>query len=515
MFDTELTERPPAELLGMIGDAQRLEAVITARRLAATAALLRHYEAIDAVEEDAPPFTYVTPFQRACADVGAQLGISVNAASYQVHYADALTTRLAKVGALLAEGQIDWRTAQLVVNRTDLVNDDELIARIDSALAAQLASWRGRSRQRVVNGIDKLVLATDRDAVRQRRRKELDERAVGITPLPNGMAELWGTVRAADAAVFDSRLGELAKGVCAADPRTMVQRRADAVVAWSTGVPLACECGRDDCPNRSTSKTAPQVVVNVVGSAATLAGDDDDVGYLAGYGVIDADYLRELAAGASRRLLDEATSDAALTYRPPAALERLVQCRDLTCRFPGCSRPATHCDVDHTEPFNHTDPAAGGRTVASGTKLLCRLHHRLKTFGGWRDRQLPDGTVGWESPTGRRFVTEPAGVDLFGPKRRPRTREQQRSAHIARQRNRNHVLRRQHDEEKRLNEARAKEIADRRWRNESRGWLVAFQGVQRSPSPLATWINEPMESLELPGDWRPPPQHPGAGDPPF
>jgi hypothetical protein len=38
-------------------------------------------------------------------------------------------------------------------------------------------------------------------------------------------------------------------------------------------------------------------------------------------------------------------------YRPSAALERFVRCRDLTCRFPGCDRPAEFCDVDHTVPY--------------------------------------------------------------------------------------------------------------------------------------------------------------------
>ncbi|WP_201368522.1 HNH endonuclease signature motif containing protein, partial [Mycobacterium intracellulare] len=83
--------------------------------------------------------------------------------------------------------------------------------------------------------------------------------------------------------------------------------------------------------------------------------------------------------------------------QPPAGLERFVRCRDLTCRFPGCSRPAMICDIDHTIPFNHQDPRAGGRTVAENLKCLCRQHHRLKTFGGWRDKQLADGTVVWTS----------------------------------------------------------------------------------------------------------------------
>ncbi len=130
-----------------------------------------------------------------------------------------------------------------------------------------------------------------------------------------------------------------------------------------------------------------------------MHGESNQPGYLEGYGVIDADQVRELAATASLRLLENPpVSDAeALRYQPSAALERAIRCRDLTCRFPGCDRPASFCDIDHTVPFNHTDPAKGGLTVPWNLKCLCRLHHRLKTFlcgpGGWRDRQLPDGTI--------------------------------------------------------------------------------------------------------------------------
>ena len=100
------------------------------------------------------------------------------------------------------------------------------------------------------------------------------------------------------------------------------------------------------------------------------------------------------AAAASVLAASPVTSPVeALRYQPSAALERAVRCRDLTCRFPGCSRPAVVCDLDHTVPFNHQHPAAGGPTTAENLKCLCRQHHRLKTFGGWHDKQLPDGTV--------------------------------------------------------------------------------------------------------------------------
>jgi hypothetical protein len=46
-----------------------------------------------------------------------------------------------------------------------------------------------------------------------------------------------------------------------------------------------------------------------------------------------------------------------------------------------------------------------------------RCHHLLKTFWngatGWRDRQLPDGTVEWTSPTGHAYTTEAHGGALF------------------------------------------------------------------------------------------------------
>jgi hypothetical protein len=98
-------------------------------------------------------------------------------------------------------------------------------------------------------------------------------------------------------------------------------------------------------------------------------------------------------------------------YTPSRRLAEFVRCRDLTCRFPGCSEPATNADIDHTIAW----PI--GPTCASNLKCLCRRHHLLKTFwggpNGWRDRQLPDGTIIWTSPHGQTYVTEPGSKLLF------------------------------------------------------------------------------------------------------
>ena len=94
-------------------------------------------------------------------------------------------------------------------------------------------------------------------------------------------------------------------------------------------------------------------------------------------------------------------------YIPTAVLATFVRCRDMTCRFPGCDEPAHHCDIDHTIAY------PTGPTQASNLKCLCRKHHLLKTFGGWRDQQVPDGTVEWTSPHGQTYTTHPGSRILF------------------------------------------------------------------------------------------------------
>jgi hypothetical protein len=183
------------------------------------------------------------------------------------------------------------------------------------------------------------------------------------------------------------------------------------------------------------------------------------------------------------------------------------------------------CDIDHTIPFNHQDPAAGGPTVIDNLKCLCRQHHRLKTFGSWRDTQLADGTVLWTSPTGRIYQTSPAGADLFPQSRAPAcgvlppnrsSRSRRRSYRIAQARKHNRELRPVNEARRRLAEARKREVEARRFRNHMRDMLFTFKGAP-STSPFCTWVNDPREAEELPADWRPDETSVQAlpADPPF
>jgi hypothetical protein len=385
MFEELLDLDPPA-LVGMVESTHRQESMLVTRRLAAVAALLQHRLLAAAEREERGGFAEIDPFQQTAAEVAAASNLSAMAAGYMVSDAEALDMRLPKVAALLAEGTTDWRTVRLLIRRTELVTDKQLVAQLDASLFARIGKWQGWSRQRVVNAVDAAVRAIDPDAARERRQAAEDERKIRITASDNGMAEVSGTLAAAAGAAIDRRLSQLATQVCAGDPRTLDQRRADALGALAQGRTLTCGCGQPDCAakvdERSTRRNGVAVVINVVATDQTVAGDSDRPGYLEGYGVIDAEQVRALAAAAaSLRVVDPVSSAAeALGYQPSAALERAVRYRDLTCRFPGCHRPAVYCDIDHTIPFNHADPAAGGRTVLSNLKCLCRLYHLLSAY---------------------------------------------------------------------------------------------------------------------------------------
>jgi hypothetical protein len=110
-----------------------------------------------------------------------------------------------------------------------------------------------------------------------------------------------------------------------------------------------------------------------------------------------------------RRLLTHPHTGAALalgreTYVVPADLRAFLRLRDETCRFPGCSRRAGRCDVDHT-----VADVSGGPTDATNLAHLCRSHHRLKHDTRWAVRQAGlDGTLTWTAPSGQEHTTRPA-----------------------------------------------------------------------------------------------------------
>ncbi|MGZ4583912.1 MAG: DUF222 domain-containing protein [Mycobacterium sp.] len=451
MFDAslpdpaELRHADDAALVAAIAECGRAEAAAAARRLAAIGEFVARHA-------DGPTdmaYWSCDNWDAMAAEVAAAQGISHAMASGQMYLAAALRDRLPRVAALFADGTISARLASALVWHTGLIKDPETLRLVDEALARDAARFGPLSVAKTAQAIDAIVDRHDPGAVR-RSRAGARGRDVVITPADDatGTADLWGSLLANDAAVLDRRLTEMAHEVCGDDPRTVAQRRADALGALAAGGEhLACGCGKADCPARlDVDPRAAAVVIHVVADAATLDAQPDphtngeppsrpitpgmtlaealapdpepDVppaprppaAHLVGGGTIPAPLVAELIRGGARVQPVSYPAEAAPEpgYRPSAQLARFIRCRDMTCRFPGCDRPAEFTDIDHTIAYPF------GPTHRSNLKCLCRKHHLLKTFWtGWRDKQWPDGTIVWTSPSGQTYTTRPGSRLLF------------------------------------------------------------------------------------------------------
>jgi hypothetical protein len=347
-------------LVGEIADSVGRESVLMAQRCAAIAALLALRTAEAEAADPDPGWSMITGFARTTAEVSAAMNMTPRGAQQLVAQAEALDTRLPKVAEVLAGGRTDWRTVEQIIKRSELVDDAAAMATLDAELADRIGSWVCWSRQRIINAVDAAVRHIDPAAAKQRRVRAHDERFVHVGAGPDGTAVLRAKLPAPVAAIVDKQLAQMAKSVCANDPRTTDQRRSDALWALAERRDLACACGQSDCPTRvSDPQTRPagevSVVLNVIATEDTVAGDSEQPGYLEGYGVIDADLgpraswgVRELAATAVIRPVEcpEVSEQQAHRYQPSAGLANWIRCRDLTCRFPGCDRKAWICDID-------------------------------------------------------------------------------------------------------------------------------------------------------------------------
>ncbi|ORA26564.1 HNH endonuclease signature motif containing protein [Mycobacterium angelicum] len=394
-----------AELIERICCASRAENRAAAAQLVAIGQLFAYRLSRCSETED-----WALDTQEAvAAEVAAALRISQSAAGDRLSYARAMRERLPQVAELFKAGEINYRAFQTLVTRTDLIVDPDVLADVDGKLFVKVARWASLSKGRLGALVDKVVARADADAVR-RRRKQHSDRSVWIGPSHDGTCEIVGSLSTTDAQALDQRLTALAATVCEHDPRTRDQRRADAVGALAADARrLGCRCGRPDCAAGGRAAAGP-VVIHVIAEQATLDGRSAAPGSLLdGDGLITAELVAELAESAKLvPLVHPVDAPPEPQYTPSRALADFVRCRDLTCRWPGCDRPATKCDVDHTIPY-----AAGGPTHASNLKCYCRTHHLAKTFWGWGEQQLPDGTLILTAPTGHTYVTTPGSALLF------------------------------------------------------------------------------------------------------
>lgn len=227
------------------------------------------------------------------------------------------------------------------------------------------------------------------------------------------MAWIHALLPAPDAVTVMTAVDALAAAAAPDDLRGIEARRADGLVDVMRQVLDAGIGPRGLLPTAQGRRPHLAVTVN----PAAVLGLPGAHAHLAGYGPIPAGLVQEIAEQASWRAVagDPSTGELSVrssrTYRPGRAVADLVIDRDVTCTFPGCRIASIRCDLDHIEPFDHDRPAEP-QTSTTNLHALCRHHHRLKTFGGWRPSRDPaTGVTTWTSPMGRTYTRDPVPLD--------------------------------------------------------------------------------------------------------
>ena len=325
-------------------------------------------------------------------EVATLLHITDYAADRRLRFALTLTSRLPNTLALLKEGGLEEYKAQLIAKAVEPLSDEHAAA-VERRVLGKAPS---QTPTQLRNALAKAVLAVDPEGAEERRREKRRDRRVSSQPTEDGMAMLILHHTAAQIAACHAHITGRARQLKAAggEVRTLSEIEAD------VAADLLCGAG-----------TGGRVVeVHLTVPAATIAGVDEQPGEVDGLPVT-AQAARELAAEADRwrwirtdPLTGQVTDLTYARYEPPEVLKTFLRVRDRTCRFPGCTRRARRCDIDHTTRW------PDGATCESNCACLCRRHHRAKHEGGWQVRPIKPGWYRWTSPLGFDHVVAPEPV---------------------------------------------------------------------------------------------------------
>ena len=401
MFDGSLPEiadlasLTDAALVDAAGGWARAENAAGARKLAVMAEIFSRRTGLDAGERE---LWWIDPDAAVAAELAAALNVSAGMALHQTHRGVALRDRLPKVAALFEAGLVSDLLVRTIVSRTYLIDDDDAMAAVDAALAERVTRWGALSVKKTEDAIDALVDEHDPGALRRATRVGRTSETVrfGSPTDVAGTTTIWARLNSPDAALMEQNVEEVARSVCDADPRTASTNAAP--TRWPPRSPRTafdCTCGEPDCGG-GTAGDAPakNAVVYAVADeesvdAATAAHAEADAApdpeppraaakpaYVFGAGIMPTALLGGILERARIREVRHPgeNSPPEPRYTPTRTTAEFVRCRDLTCRFPGCDKPAQVCDIDHTVAY----PV--GPTHPSNLKCLCRFHHLLKTF---------------------------------------------------------------------------------------------------------------------------------------
>ncbi|PNH82988.1 hypothetical protein CXZ05_12965 [Arthrobacter sp. AFG20] len=334
--------------------------------------------------------------------------------------------------AALDSGQLNEERVMHVVKETDCLSPSDRTA-VDEELAADTGTFKGAGTRTVIAAVRAAATCRDPRSVAQRASHAASGRRVSLRPAPDCMTYFTALLPVQQGVAVYAALTRNADSLHAAgDPRSRDQIKADTLVESITGTPGGIT----------------GIELNLVMTDRTLFQGDSEPARIPGYGIVPADWARNLltqgqgepdrlqptVAGSApvdstavkelktwiRRLYTApGTGDlVALDSRRrhfPAPLRRFIQIRDDTCRTPYCDAPIRH--HDHIIPWHNDGP-----TSLSNGAGLCEACNHTKELPDWKakPRPGPRHTIELTTPTGRTYhsMAPPLpGGGLSGPGR--------------------------------------------------------------------------------------------------
>ncbi|MDZ4264469.1 MAG: DUF222 domain-containing protein [Mycobacterium sp.] len=288
-------------------------------------------------------------------------------------FAQALVHEMPHTLAALESGVLsEWR-ATLIVKHSACLSVEHR-RQLDQDLCADVSELGSWGNDRIEAEAKKIAARLDAAAVVARSAKAAADRGVWIRPAPDTMTYLTILLPVAQGVAVYASLTREADTTC--DGRSRGQVMADTAYQRLTG--------------RAAATPVP-VALNLVMADTTLAGDDHEPAWLAGFGPIPAGFARRLTGDAVRDKTVKATLRrlyrhpksghlVAMESRArvfPKGLARFLELRDQRCRTPFCNAPIRHHD--------HATPARdGGPTSALNGLGDCEACNYAKEAPGWR-----------------------------------------------------------------------------------------------------------------------------------
>ncbi|OOB91491.1 HNH endonuclease signature motif containing protein [Rathayibacter sp. VKM Ac-2630] len=349
------------------------------------------------------------------AELAVALGVSERTVARELDHAALLIEDLPLTRAALAAARMRWEAGQIVCAIAATLPVASRPAFDEQAADLAVAITPTQLRRALARLREEL----HPEPLTERHARAREDRAVWIAPEADGMAMLCAHLPATAALGMYSRLDRIARTLrdgadpdgASGDQRTLAQLRADALTDLVCDGDLIGTIPLTDLESREAAYVpGVRAHVRLTLTASTALGLDDAPVELDGYGPVPADSARSLLVSTLTRVVTEPDTGEVLsvgrTHRlPPERMRLFVQLRDETCRFPGCTRPASSAEADHTVEWRH-----GGETGPHNLASLCTAHHHVRHGDRWTYVLHPDGTTDWTTPTGRRVITRPPGL---------------------------------------------------------------------------------------------------------